>query len=100
MGPVAAASRSLDARIGHEGPWQPFEVTGTAIDQLLAFCQHHGAKLAVMDATRRYERHAFARLWAAGMPVAIARAVGRFAEAMGSLEKTDRIDAGIIAWFG
>ncbi len=36
------------------------------------------------------------------MPAAIVnpRAVRRFAEAMGLLEKTDRIDAGVIAWYG
>ena len=33
------------------------------------------------------------------MAIANPRAVRRFAEAMGWLEKTDRIDAGVIAWF-
>ena len=36
-----------------------------------------------------------------GLPVAVLnpRAVRRFAEGMGLLEKTDRIDAGVIAWY-
>jgi transposase len=40
-------------------------------------------------------------LWGHGLEVAIVnpRAVRRFAEAMGWLEKTDKIDAGVIAWF-
>jgi len=54
-----------------------------------------------MEATGGYERQAFALLWARGLPVALLnpRAVRRFAEGMGLLEKTDRIDAGVIAWF-
>jgi transposase len=40
-------------------------------------------------------------LWAEGLPVAILnpRAVRQFAESMGFLEKTDRIDCGVIAQF-
>ncbi len=52
-------------------------------------------------ATGGYEQQAFALLWERGLPVAILnpRAVRRFAEAMGLAEKTDAIDAGLIAWF-
>jgi transposase len=44
---------------------------------------------------------AFAQLSQAGLGVAILnpRAVRQFAEGMGRLEKTDRIDAGMIAWY-
>lgn len=54
-----------------------------------------------MEATGGYERQAFALLWARGLPVAVLnpRSVRSFAEAMGVLEKTDAIDAGVIAWF-
>jgi len=47
-----------------------------------------------MEATGGYEKQLFAQLWAAGIPTAIVNpcAVRRFAEAMGFLEKTDRID--------
>lgn len=63
------------------------------------FCVEHGVELVVMEATGGYEKLPFGLLWAAGLPCAIAnaRSVRRFAEAMGVLEKTDRIDAGIIA---
>ena len=58
--------------------------------------------LVVLEATGGYERLPFALLWAEGLPCALAnpRQVRRFAEAMGRLEKTDRIDAGLIAHFG
>jgi transposase len=53
----------------------------------------------VLAATGGYERLAFGLLWAEGLPAARAnpRAVRRFAEAMGLLGKTDRIDAAAIA---
>lgn len=54
-----------------------------------------------MEATGGYEKQAIAWLWAQGLPVALLnpRAVRRFAGSMGLLEKTDRLDAGVIAWF-
>jgi transposase len=54
-----------------------------------------------MEATGGYERLPFGLLWSHAVPAAIVnpRAVRRFAEAMGILEKTDRIDCGVIAWF-
>jgi hypothetical protein len=48
-----------------------------------------------------YEQQPFALLWEQGLPVTLLnpRAVRRFAEGMGLLEKTDSLDAGVIAWF-
>jgi transposase len=55
--------------------------------------------MAALKATAGYERSAFLLLWEDGVPCALInpRSVRRFAEAMGALEKTDRIDAGMIA---
>jgi transposase len=66
---------------------------------LRSFCAEHGVELVVMEATGGYEKLPFGLLWAAGMACAIVnpRSVRRFAEAMGFLEKTDRIDTGVIA---
>jgi transposase len=54
-----------------------------------------------MEATGGYEKKPFALLWAAGIQVAVVnpRAVRNFAQGMGFFEKTDRIDAGVIAWY-
>ena len=54
-----------------------------------------------MEATAGYERRAFLQLWEQGLPCAVtnARHVRLYAEAMGVLEKTDAIDAHIIARF-
>jgi transposase len=99
---VDVAADRLDARIGRDGAYQRFPNTAKGVGALAAFCHRHGAGLAVMEATGGYEKRAFALLWAAGVQAAIVnpRSVRRFAEAMGRLEKTDRIDAGVIAWYG
>jgi transposase len=71
------------------------------IAALRAFCQAHQVELVAMEATGGYELQAFAQLSEQGLPVAILnpRSVRQFAQSMGSLEKTDRIDAGMIAWY-
>jgi transposase len=96
---VSAAT--LDARIGRDGPWRQFARTSEGIAQLAQFCKDHLVSLVVMEATGGYERLPFAQLWAADLPVAVVnpRSVRQFAEAMGTLEKTDKIDTAMIAWF-
>ncbi|MBW8911409.1 MAG: IS110 family transposase [Sphingomonas sp.] len=75
--------------------------TSEGVDALLAFCRQHGAGLVVMEASGGVEQAAFLALWKQGQPCAIAnpRAVRSFADAMGNLEKTDRIDAEMIAGY-
>jgi transposase len=89
----------LDARVGLDGPVAQVRRTPEGIAELRSFCAGHGVELVVMEATGGYEKLPFSLLWAAGMACAIVnpRSVRRFAEAMGFLEKTDRIDAGVIA---
>jgi transposase len=71
------------------------------IAALAAFCREHRTDLVVMEATGGYERRAFLLLWEEGLPCAVtnARNVRQYAESMGVLEKTDKIDASIIARF-
>jgi transposase len=98
---VDVASETLDARLGRDGPARRFANTPEGIDALSAFCRDNRVGLVAMEATGGYERRPFVLLWQQGLPCAILnpRAVRRFAEAMGFLEKTDRLDAGLIAWF-
>lgn len=98
---VDVGSETLDARVGRNGPWRQFSNTAEGIEALAAFCRTHQVNLVVMEATGGYERQPFGQLWVSGIPTAIVnpRSVRRFAEAMGSLEKTDRIDCAMIAWY-
>jgi transposase len=68
---------------------------------LAEFCRERAVELVVMETSGGLEQPAFLRLWKLGQPTALAnaRSVRRFAEAMGALEKTDRIDAEMIARF-
>jgi transposase len=76
-----------------------FANTDEGAGQLLAFCRAHSVGLVVMEASGGIEQSAFLFLWSQGQPCAIAnpRAVRSFADAMGHFEKTDRIDAQMIA---
>lgn len=75
--------------------------TPEGVAALAAWAQAHDVALVVMEASGGIEQPAFLALWKLGQPCAIAnaRSVRKFAEAMGCLEKTDRIDAEMIARF-
>jgi transposase len=98
---VDVSSQWLEARIGPDGPSMRFSNEADGVAALAVFCRAHRAELVAMEATGGYEKQPFALLWAQGLACAIVnpRAVRRFAEGMGLLEKTDRIDAGVIAWY-
>jgi transposase len=98
---VDISSVSLEASIGRDGATGSFPNTAEGIAALAAFCQAHQVELVAMEATGGYEQRALALLWEQGIPVAILnpRAVRRFAQSMGLEEKTDAIDAGVIAWY-
>jgi transposase len=98
---VDISSSSLEARIGPQGAYCSFANNSQGIAALADFCQAHRVELVAMEATGGYEQRTFAQLSEQGLGVAILnpRAVRRFAESMGRLEKTDAIDAGMIAWY-
>lgn len=92
----------LDAHVRPGGTTARFGNDAAGIAELAAFCGDHAVELVAMEASGSYERLAFLLLWELGQPCAAplnARNVRRFAEAMGFLEKTDRIDAGVIAHY-
>jgi len=98
---VDISSASVEARISRDGATSSFPNNSEGINALAAFCQTHQVELVAMEATGGYEQQAFAGLSEHGLPVAILnpRSVRKFAESMGRLEKTDRIDAGMIGWY-
>lgn len=98
---VDVASRSLAARVGPDGAEAEFANNREGIAALEAFCRTHQTELIAMEATGGYEQQAFLLLSAHGLPVAILnpRQVRRFAQSVGRDEKTDAIDAGLIAWY-
>ena len=83
------------------GGYRRFPNSPKGVEQLAAWCCEYGVALVVMEASGGVEQAAFLALWKQGQPCAIAnpRAVRSFADAMGFLEKTDRIDAEVIAGY-
>ncbi|CAA2100268.1 hypothetical protein MBUL_00585 [Methylobacterium bullatum] len=98
---VDIGADTLDVRIGRDGAWRQMANTPEGRADLAAFCREHRVDLVAMEATGGYERAVFGALWAEGVPATVVnpRAVRRFADGMGVLEKTDRIDCGMIAWY-
>jgi transposase len=66
---------------------------------LVTWCQRHQAEIVVFEATGAYEFEGALALARENIPVAIVNPVQtrRYAQALGKTEKTDRIDAEIIA---
>ena len=90
----------LDICVADGEAWQTENVDSA----MEALCERMTAlkpTVIVLEATGGYELRAAAALAAAGLPVAVVnpRQVRRYAQAVGKLAKTDRIDAEILARF-
>lgn len=98
---VDISKAKLDVCIEPAHRFASFDNDTAGIAKLAAFCREHAVELVVMEASGGYERRAFVELWEKGISCALTnpRSVRRYAEAMGILEKTDRIDSSVIARF-
>lgn len=98
---VDVSKQWLDAHVGSTGASGRFGNDAAGVAELAAFCRRRGVELVVMEASGGYERLAYLLLWQMDQACGIvnARSVRRFAEAMGYLEKTDKIDAAVIAHY-
>jgi len=78
------------------------EYDAAGMDALVARAKALGVQVVVLEATGGLEVDVAAELHRAGVPVAVVnpRQTQRFAQALGILAKTDRIDAGVLARFG
>lgn len=98
---VDVSKQWLDAHVLPGGVAARFGNDGEGIADLFAFCRTHQVELVAMEASGGYEQMPFLLLWEMGQSCALANArqVRHLAEGLGFLEKTDRIDALIIARF-
>lgn len=99
---IDVAKDHLDVFIDVVGQWFKFSNNDEGVARLVATLRQHKARLVVLESTGRYHRAAAAALLDAGLEVAVVnpKNVRAFAIADGRLEKTDRIDAKVIAAFG
>jgi len=84
-----------------DGPLAPHANTAAGIAALVAVQRALRPTLLVLEATGAYHASVTSALVAAGLPVAVVnpRQVRRFAESVGQLAKTDRLDAALLARF-
>jgi transposase len=98
---VDVSKAKLDVCIEPGHRFASFDNDAAGVAELAAFCREHAVTLVVMEASGGYERQVFVELWEEGIDCALTnpRSIRRYAEAMGILEKTDRIDSSVIARF-
>ena len=98
---VAKHTLDLAVRPAHRVPWQvAYDEPG--LTALVADLEALAPTLVVLEATGGLEAQVASTLGLAGLPVVIVnpRQVRAFAKAAGTLAKTDRLDAQVLAHFG
>lgn len=97
---IDVSSTALDGATDAGATWQHAN-TAAGIAATVAQVAAVEPTLVVLEATGAYHASVTSALLAAGLPVAVVnpRQVRRFAESVGQLAKTDRLDAAVLARF-
>ncbi len=98
---IDVAKAHLDVAISGEKTSERFSNDDDGIAKITEQLRGRGVSLVVLEATGGYQRKLLADLLAAGIPAAAVnpRQVRDFAKALGKLEKTDQVDAQVLALF-
>src|ERR1700689_2065242 len=96
---IDVCKKWLDIAIHPYGHSERFENTGKGIKKLMRWMSSYDVALSVMEATGKLHRKAHEMLHNAGFAIAIVNPLRSrlFAEIVGKLAKTDKIDAGCLA---
>lgn len=96
------AKATLDCYFDPSGQRQQLATDEPGIAQLLARLSTLDVQLILIEATGRLHRRLAAELLQAGLPVALVnpQRAREYARSTGKLEKTDRVDAQVLAHFG
>jgi transposase len=99
---IDVAKSFVDVCCGPEGEQRRYASTPRHLAHLVRRLIQSGPSRVVVEATGGLERSLVQRLQRAELPVVVAnpRQVRRFAQALGHLAKTDRIDARVLALYG
>ena len=99
---IDVSKATLDCYIDPLGRWVHVANDAAGVAKLIAELRTLKVQLVVIEATGRLHRRVAAELVEAGIPVALVnpQRAREFARASGRLEKTDRVDARVLAEFG
>ena len=99
---IDVAKATLDCYFDPSGRRLRLANDEQGIAQLLSHLRTLKVELVVIEATGRHHRRVAAELLQAGVPVALVnpQRARKYAESVGKLEKTDRVDAQTLAGFG
>lgn len=91
----------VDVAVDGEDGASRFKNDDSGIEQIVKALQLRSVALVVLEASGGYERQVLASLLGTGIPAVAVnpRQVRDFAKALGKLEKTDRVDAQVLARF-
>jgi transposase len=98
---IDVSKRQLDMAIwGQEDVWQ-YGNNESGILEVVRRLEDQAPKLVVLEATGGWEMNLVSELAFAKLPVVVVNParVRNFARAAGLLAKTDKLDAGLLAWF-
>jgi len=99
---IDASQPMLDIHVCPQGDFQSFENNPAGIRSAIRFIKPYKPTRVLIEATGRLEIAFFCAAHKAGLPVCVCNPirVRKFAQATGRLAKTDKLDAGDIAYFG
>ncbi len=99
---IDASQPMLDIHVRPQGDFQSFENNPAGIRSAIRFIKPYKPTRVLIEATGRLEIAFFCAAHKAGLPVCVCNPirVRKFAQATGRLAKTDKLDAGDIAYFG
>ena len=100
-GGIDVSKNQLDGHIHPAGLSLSVRNDSSGIKQLVRWFGSHGTPLVVLEATGKYHRSIHHSLHSKGIGVAVLNPYRsrRFAQALGELAKTDKIDASVLARF-
>lgn len=98
---IDVGKHNVDVAIEGESQTHQFKNDDEGIEQILRLLRGRPVRLVVMEATGGYERQLLASLLAEGIAAVAVnpRQARDFAKALGKLEKTDKVDARVLAQF-
>ncbi len=99
---IDASQSMLDIHVRPQGVFQSFENNPAGIQSAIRFIKPFKPTRVLIEATGRLEMAFFCAAYKAGLSVCVCNPirVRKFAQATGQMAKTDKLDAGDIAYFG